>query len=208
MNGIRLFVLSRCPVPLLGVLAALTALTALQPAGGIEFDYDKTGAARYLPFIELFPVLGACLVAALLRPRFHEWDRLGTWRPRVGVAATVLVGAALPVIPVLLGALRLPPQATWGYAPPNVVIVAAVAFALCALVGPAVGASLTALLFVGVCLLQDAAPAAVAFVPLAAPPATQGHWAAAIGATAVAVVVQVTTGGASGLARRSIRNQE
>lgn len=83
----------------------------------------------------------------------------------------------------------------------------ALAFGLCALVGPAVGVPAAALAFLMVCLLQDLAPGLMAQVPLAMPPDRHGPWEAAIVLTAVAVAAQARTLGASDLAQRLVRNE-
>jgi hypothetical protein len=208
VTGIRLFALSRSPIKLLGVITLLSIMTWLTARAGITLDFEFPNKLRQVPFLELVPVLGGCLIAALLRPRFYEWERLGERRSIVASTATVLIGIAVPVIPVLVGVLRLPREATWTYIPANVVLVTAIAFTLSALVGPAIGPPLAALAFVATCLLQNLEPALAGAIPLAKPPESEGPWIAAITATLIALAVHIHTAGASTLARRLNQNEE
>lgn len=210
MTGLRLFLLSRSALGIVAFLVAMSGLAFVLWRFSVEINVDfvDRDPARQIPAAELVPVVTGCVLAAWMRPPFYEWERLGAARIGWYGTAATLVGIAAPLLPMAAAVIRLPAEATWQYIPANVLVVTAVAFVLCALLGPITGTVSALALFVAACLAQNLFPEAVGLLPLSAPPSRQGTWLAALVAVVIAVVIQLRTRGASTWSRQWVRNED
>ncbi|PRX50381.1 hypothetical protein B0I33_102502 [Prauserella shujinwangii] len=202
MGGLRLFLTARAALPISTLWVPATLVSLLFARHAIPVDYARFHEARDIPIIEFVPIVTACVVAGLLRPRMAEWERLAV--RRVGLLCGMLTVAttAMAVLPVLVAATRLPDHVSWEFVPANVMTVTAVACALAALLGATTGAVLTLLVFLGACLVQNLAPAAAhVLVPLGRIEDPDPHWLAAGTACLLSVVITAHTRGAGAWSR-------
>ncbi|WP_253864784.1 hypothetical protein [Prauserella halophila] len=175
----------------------------------IPVDFARFHEARDLPIIEFVPIVTACIVAGLLRPRMYEWEHLATRRVGLLCGMLTLATTAIAVLPVLVAATWLPERVPWEFVPANVVIITAVACALASLLGATTGAVLTLLVFLGGCLVQNLAPeAAQVVIPLGRIEAPDPHWLAAGIACLLSAAISVYTRGASRWSRSRTRNED
>lgn len=208
MGRVRLFLSARAALPISALWVAAILICVLFARRAIPVDYARFNESRDIPVIEFVPIVTACIVAGLLRPRMYEWERLAIRRVGLLCGMLTLATTALAVLPVLVGATRLPDRVPWEFVPANVVTITAVAFALTALLGANTGAVLTLGVFLGACLVQNLAPAAAqVIIPLGRIEAPDPHWLAAGAACLLSVVVSAFTRGASAWSRNRIKNE-
>ncbi|WP_199430870.1 hypothetical protein [Qaidamihabitans albus] len=208
MGGLRLFLSARAALPISALWVLATLVSLLFARRAIPVDYARFDEARDIPIIEFVPIVIACIVAGLLRPRMYEWERLAIRRVGLLCGMLTFTTTAIAVLPVLLATTRLPDRVPWEFVPANVVTITAVAFALASLLGATTGAVLTLLVFLGACLVQNLAPAAAqVIIPLGRIEAPDPHWLAAGTACLLSVVITAYTRGASAWSRSRIKNE-
>ncbi|MEU4801302.1 hypothetical protein [Actinosynnema sp. NPDC023587] len=200
---IRLVLASRsCHLLVIAVLA-LGALSALLDNHTVVIHLSAAHRQNRLAFPELCAVVGVVVAVALLRPRFREWDRLGTHRATVVSVAFALAGMLLPLVILVLGSLRLPDAVPWAWQVSNYLVFAGVAFCLGPLVGPALAGGATLVLYFGAAVVNHLVPRGV--LPVTGYPGPATHWAFAALVVLLALVVHGRTRGAGRWSRRLAR---
>jgi hypothetical protein len=193
----------------LPALAACIIATAVSFIGGstaisMDFATGRPDLAQRIPFSQIAAVATSIATAWLLRPRFWEWERLGSYRVRWYSASAALIGLILPLLPAAIGLLRVPEDADPWLVLPMTLFFSAVTFMLSPLVGAMIGGllSMTAL-FAGAVVL-NLQPALGHVLPVTYAtgqgfqhPQLPGWWAAAPLLAVLAAVVHAFTAGAT-----------
>lgn len=209
MTALRLVVLAR-RVPLLSVVvAAMTGLAWLFYRDAIEIDLDISPFAptHTIPVPELIAVVTGILGAAVTRPRFWEWERLGGLRTRVVAVALAALVIAAPLLPALVGVHTLPDGVAWSWLVSNVLTMSATTLLLSAVLGPALGGGAGLAGYVGIALVDNLVAGARPLLPLAAHPAEHGKWLPPLILIPVALLVHAYTRGLSTWAHRLDHNE-
>ncbi|MEV0677182.1 hypothetical protein AB0I60_11740 [Actinosynnema sp. NPDC050436] len=200
---IRLVLASRSSHLLVLAVVALSVLSGLLGDRAVVIHLSAAHPQNRLPFPELCAVVGVVVAAALARPRFWEWDRLGTHRATAISVAYALAGMLLPLTVLVLGSARLPAEVPWAWQVSNYLVFAGVAFCLGPLVGPALAGGATLVLYFGAGVVNHLLPRGRGFLPVTGYPGPATHWAFAVSVVLLALVVHGLTRGATRWSRRA-----
>lgn len=175
----------------------------------LDFAHPRRGRTVY--FAEVFGVVTGATLAALLRPRMIDCERLGGLRTRAVAATFVAFGIVAAVVPVAAAVPSFVEQSPWQYMLPNILTLTALAFLLAALISPAVGSAAALLAFAAMAVLQNIAPAIMRSLPFGqiTEPGVwfdAGTWSASIVLCIIAITVHFATHGAAATAQNLTRN--
>jgi hypothetical protein len=204
---VRALLVSRRARAYAAVIAALALLSLVLGRTGVLINLEIRRPDVRLPFSEICAVLAGACGAVLLRPRFWEWDRVGTSRAAVVASACAVVGILTPVLVVAVGATRLPDDFAVAWRLSNAVVLCAVTFLAAPFLGSAVASALVVLLYFVHGLVNNLW-LDLGFVPITRFPETGTHWLAALALTAGAAAVHYRTRGASAWAQRTFSRDE
>jgi hypothetical protein len=208
MTGLRLLALAHRGRELAGVLLVMTVLSWLAYGGAFDIQMTLLNPPHKITYLELIAVVTAILNAALCRPRFWEWERLGAGRTRIAAGGFALLGILHPLVPLMAGASRLPGTVRWGWLVSNVLTIGAVTFVLSALIGAALAGGLVLTLYFAEAVVDNLAHGAAPYLPLASYHDQTPRWPLTILLCLVAVALAVYTHGTSTWAHRLARNEE
>ncbi|MGH3466537.1 MAG: hypothetical protein ACRDQF_02245 [Thermocrispum sp.] len=200
--------LSRRVPALVGALAVLAVLGALLARNTIVIDLRRDGNDARLPFTELCAIVGATVAALAMRPRFWEWDRVGTARASVVSATCAAAGIVLPSLIVLSAGVVVPGELVLGSLV-NAGFLCGLIFLLTPLLGSLAAGSLGIVMWFGVGVLNNVEPASVAYTPILAysqqmPASWPGdRWYYALTVGVLAVAVHAHTRGSTPFAQRT-----
>lgn len=200
---LKILLASRSAHLYLGMLLLLSALSYVFHRNTVPFEFSSLHPGNRLPYPEVCGVVAGTLGVVLLRPRFWEWDRVGTRRPMVLSGGCALVGVTAPLIVVSVGSVALPDGVAWGFAAANALVYCALVFCLAPFVGGGLAGGVTMVLYFTVGALHNLAPMVAAPLPIAAYPGPEGHWLPAAVLTGVAIVLHIRTGGATAWSQRT-----
>ncbi|GGP34671.1 hypothetical protein GCM10010185_01680 [Saccharothrix coeruleofusca] len=184
------------------MLVALGVLCLALGNRTIAIALSTLNRANRLPYSELCAVVAASTGTWLLRPRFWQWDRVGTRRAAVVAATCAVVGTLAPQLIVVAGSVNLPPGTPWAWVACNALLYSALVFCLAPVVGPGPAAGATLLLYFAVAVVNNVWPTASRIIPVSPYPGPGTHWTAALVLTAAAAVVHARTRGATAWTQR------
>jgi len=147
-------------------LVILTIGSYVLGRAAIRIDLSYEYPENRLPYVELCALLGGIMSTILLRPRFWEWDHIGTWRASVVSTLCAFVGIALPSLVVIVGSLRLPPGTSWLWSLSNAGVICAIISLMSVVVGPSFAAGVGLLLWFGFGVVNNIAPWLSGYLPL------------------------------------------
>jgi hypothetical protein len=197
----RVVLLSRSVHRAVAVAVVLWVVAAATGRRSLEIDLSARWPPAKLPVVELCVVLGATLLALVMRPRFWEWDRTsGARRPRVVAAASAVMGIVLPVLCVPAVVPWLPVNTPWMWVLANAVILSSVVHLLAPLSTALVGGGVVLLSWLGLGVVMNVAPGV--WVPLSSYQDPEGHWALAAVLSVAAVTIHMRTCGRTAWAQR------
>jgi hypothetical protein len=189
------------------VLVALGVLSWWVGPATMVLDFNFFRPRVELGYPELCAVVAAGAGAALLRPRFWEWERAGTVRAGWLAAGYALTGSVAPVAVTAVGALQAAGRAPVAFTLSNAAVVAAVTLLVAPLVGPVVAGPVILLVYLGHALLNDLW-FDWAFLPVTRYPDPRTHWTAVAGLLVAVVVTHVRTRGATAWAQRTFARDD
>lgn len=204
---LRSLLLSRRAGAYAVMIAALALLSLALGRTGVLINLEIRRPDVRLPFSEICALLAGGSGAVLLRPRFWEWDRVGTSRAAAVAGGCAVVGILVPVLVVAVGAARLPDDFAVAWRLSNAVVLGAVTFLAAPFVGSAVAAALVVLLYFVHGLVNNLW-LDLGFVPITRFPETGTHWLAALVLTAAAAAVHYRTRGATAWAQRTFSRDD
>jgi hypothetical protein len=193
--------------PVLVVIAVMSGLSWLFGLTAINVDLSILDPPTKIPGVELVALVTAMVVAALVRPRFWDWERLGGSRTRLVAGGVAAIGIALPLVPVFVGVIRLPSDAAWAWLVPNALILAGVMFGLSALISPALAGGVVILGYFAITVATAVDRSMTAYSPLVFYPGPGGNWPIAAAVVTAAVLGYGYTHGSTSWARRWTRNE-
>lgn len=192
------------------VAAVTVGCSALSWAVGdsaITIDLSIRHPPQKLPAVELFALVTAILAAALLRPRFWEWERLGGSRTKLVATGVATLGMLTPLAPVLTGVLRVPDGTPWVWLLSNALILGAAMFALSALFSPALGGGALIAGYFSHAVIANLVGRDSDYLVLTGYPGPSGNWFLAITAALAAAAIYGGTHGSTSWAQRLTRNE-
>jgi hypothetical protein len=204
---LRLLLLSRQVPLVLATVAFLAVLAWVFDTYAVTFEISIINPAHKAPYPELLSLVGSILLAALLRPRFWEWERLGNLRTRISAGLTAVVGILLSLVPVLVGSLRLPQGMPWGWSVANALTLSGAVFSLSTVVGAAIAGGVVLVGYFAYAVMDNVWIGADPYLPLVAYPGPHGLWWLAVVLCLVAILMWFRTRGASVWAHRLRRNE-
>ncbi|MEU6152452.1 hypothetical protein ABZ816_20890 [Actinosynnema sp. NPDC047251] len=188
---------------LVAVVPVLLALPGLALGNrGISIEMAPLRPANLLPYPELCGVLTAIVVTTLVRPRFWEWDRVGTRRAALVSGAAATSALVLPLLVMAVGATRVSEGAPWLWSLSNVLVYSAAVVGLAPFVGVGLAGGIVLVGYFGVGVLNNAEPAVGALLPVATYAEPTGNWVVAVGLAVLAVAAHVRTRGVTAWAHR------
>jgi hypothetical protein len=193
--------------PVLVVTAVMSGFSWLFGLTAITVDLSALDPPTKVPGVEIVALATSMVLAALVQPRFWEWERLGGARTRLVAGAVAAVGIALPLVPVLVGVLRLPPDAAWAWLIPNALILGGTMFGLSALISAALAGGVVVLGYFAIVVAIAVDRSVSAYLPFAFYPGPDGNWPVAIVVVTAAVLSYGYTHGSTSWARRVNRNE-
>lgn len=207
-SGTLLFIRSRFMVTALAVTAAAVLLVRAFIGFVPEISLNASRPIRFLPLLELVPVVVVVVWVLATGPRLGEWETLAGRRYRWHTLAATVSCLAVPQLVVLLSASALPPRDPWTWMAANVLAVSAVAVLLSALVGHLLATVTTIALYGLAVVTQNIAGPVIDWLPITSGWDPRPRWVAAMVLTVVALVVYRLRGATELIEARRQRNED
>lgn len=183
-------------------LLTLSFVSWLLSDRAIAIDLSPTRPRNRLPYPELCGVVAAVVSTAVLRPRFWEWDRVGTARASAVSGVTAIIGIGTPALVIIAGSVTLSSEVSWAWTVSNGMLFAAIAFGIAPFTGVGTAAGVTLMLYFAVAVVHNLEPAVGSVLPITPHPGPTTHWVPVLLTATAAVVAQVATRGSTAWARR------
>ncbi len=206
--GTVLFVRTRFATSALVVTGAAVVLTRTFIGFVPEIGINASRPIRFLPLLELCPIVVAIVWVLATAPRLGEWESLAGRRYKWHTALAALVCIAAPQVVVVLSAPALPDRDPWAWMAANVLAVSGLAVLLSALVGHILAAVATAAMYAIALVLQNSFGPVIGWLPITSGWDPHPRWPAALGIAAVALVVYRVRGASELLDARRQRNED
>lgn len=193
--------------PFLAVVMALSGGSWWIGPATLVYDFNPFRSRVELGYPELCGVVVAGAAAAILRPRFWEWERLGGTRAGWLAAGYAVIGAASALPVTALGTLPGADGSDLAYMVSNAAVMSAVIFLAAPLVGPVVAGPVVLCVYLAHGLVNNLWWD-LAFLPITRYPDRQTHWVAALVLLVAAAAVHYRTRGATAWAQRMFARDE
>lgn len=206
--GTLLFVRTRFTLTAIIVTAVAVLLTRTFIGFVPELALDASRPIRFIPLLELFPIVLAVVWVLATAPRLGEWETLAGQRYRWHTLGAAVMCVVVPQVVVLLSASALPPGDPWTWMAANVLTISGLAVLLSALVGHVLGAVATAALYGCALVLQNVLGPVITWLPITSGWDPQPRWAAAVSISVFALVGYRVRGAPDALDVRRQRNED
>lgn len=207
--GTQLFLRSKFTVSAL-VVAALAVLATRTFINFVpEISVNASRPTRFLPLLELVPIVVAVTCLLATAPRFGDWERLASSNYKRHSVAAAFACLVLPQIVVLCSAPAMPERDPWAWMASNVLVVSALGVCLAAVVGHVLAAVVTTAVYAATLVAQSAVGPDLPWLPVITTGwDPQPRWLAASLLSLIALCLYAARGGGDVLDTRRRHNED
>jgi len=207
--GTMLFVRSKFTLTAL-IVAGLAVVVTRTFIGFVpEISVNASRPTRFLPLLELVPIVVAVTCILATAPRLGDWERLAGASYRRHSIAAAAACILIPQVVLVCSAPAMPDRDPWAWMASNVLVVSAAGVCLAAIAGHVLAAAGTAVLFGLILVTQSAIGPDLPWLPVITTGwDPQPRWPAAALLSLAALCLYAVRGGSDVLDTRRRHNED